>query len=628
MVFDSRLGALAAGIGAVTIGPTSRRGAHRTRIATMLAASFGMAVGACVAGYAGPSTVALIAVTAVAAYASGLFASLGDWANSVGLNAMVPIVILGNIGTPVSQVLGVSGWVLAGALCQTALVVLSWPFERHGAERRALADAYRSLAAYARSLHATPHIVPPHQSLATVRSVLSDPQPFVRRSQLLAMQTLADEVERIRGTLGVLAATDATNDPALLAATGALLDEVANAVERSRRPIDQADWAVADARVRDDPQWERLYGQLRSAWRSASLPQAAGARTAFGASVLEPHIEHWLSVLRENVSIKAPFGRHAVRLAVVLSLALLLYREAHIARGYWIVLTALLVLRPDFHTTFSRGVARVAGTIGGVLIASLVAFFVPSGTWADLAVAIAFAGLGFVVFPINWALYTVTVTVFVVFMLSLAGLAEPTAAAERIVATLIGGAMGLTAYAIWPTWESRVTRPALAELLETLRSSSISLLAAFSGDGEFDREEFTARRRTVWRLRNEIDASIERMLSEPSATHDMPPSQALTIFASTQRYGLANLALSTALATPGWRPVPEVREFAAALDRAMHVIAEAVRTGEAPNGYPDLRAAHSALQRAVAAKGEPATRGLIAQCDLYVDSANTIEESL
>ena len=47
-------------------------------------------------------------------------------------------------------------------------------------------------------------------------------------------------------------------------------------------------------------------------------------------------------------------------------------RGLGVQRGYWVALTILVVLRPDFAGTFQRSLMRVIGTIVGLLLALLV----------------------------------------------------------------------------------------------------------------------------------------------------------------------------------------------------------------------------------------------------------------
>src|SRR5271154_252948 len=106
-----------------------------------------------------------------------------------------------------------------------------------------------------------------------------------------------------------------------------------------------------------------------------------------------PDLDESLATLRANLWIDSPFGRHALRLAVVLSLCAFIVHQLNWQRGYWMTLTAVLVLRPDFTTTLSRGLARIAGTLVGVTVATVLVVALPDTPHVSLAFAILFATL-------------------------------------------------------------------------------------------------------------------------------------------------------------------------------------------------------------------------------------------
>ena len=77
-------------------------------------------------------------------------------------------------------------------------------------------------------------------------------------------------------------------------------------------------------------------------------------------------------LLRANLTFDSAACRHALRLAAALIVATILYRTLPGSHEYWIAIAALMVLRPDFDTTITRGLGRAGGTVtGAVLIARL-----------------------------------------------------------------------------------------------------------------------------------------------------------------------------------------------------------------------------------------------------------------
>jgi hypothetical protein len=134
---------------------------------------------------------------------------------------------------------------------------------------------------------------------------------------------------------------------------------------------------------------------------------------------------------------------YALRLMVTLAISTEIYRELNFASGYWIPMTALLVLKPAIADTASRAIARTVGTIAGAwLITILVAHFTPSPL--SLAIfTLVFAWLSYATLNINYALFAVFVTGYIVFLLSLAAIPEDIIAHRRAWCTAIGGGLAL-----------------------------------------------------------------------------------------------------------------------------------------------------------------------------------------
>ena len=138
----------------------------------------------------------------------------------------------------------------------------------------------------------------------------------------------------------------------------------------------------------------------------------------------------------------ASFG-YAVRLALTVTLAAEVYRRLGIQSGYWIPMTALLVQKPAFFETFTRALLRVGGTLTGAVLATLFLAQVHPAplSLALLATACAFAA--YIANPVNYGLFSVFLTSYIVFLLSLNELPGALIAHRRAVCTITGGLIAL-----------------------------------------------------------------------------------------------------------------------------------------------------------------------------------------
>jgi len=603
--------AVSGAIGAMATGFGSLQGVYRTRAATMMGMALAMAFSTGVALLVAHSVVLSIAALAVWGFAYGMGASLGPGMSAIGVNACIALIVFEHFPQPWGLGIGAALMMIAGGAVQTLLLVVLWPFQRYPHERHAMAKAYREIAAFAGSADKQKR-VPSSASLRAVGKALADPRPLGRRAAAAAFQTLLDEAQRIRASLALLVTNGGDEFERARPSIVAALNEIAGALDDAREP----DPAMSASLSGDygDATMRALFGQLRAADRAARVPLRGISIPRISSFARFPALEEPLSILRANLRWDAPFFRHAVRLAVVLALAATIGEVFSLQRGYWITLTASLVLRPDFTTTFTRGLARIGGTIGGVIAATLIVQAVPNTPHVYLALATFFAAIGYAAFQLNYGLFSFTVTAYVVFLLALLGVPEQYAVVNRLLATIAGGMLAMLSYLVWPTWEAGAVRPRLRALIDADLEYTQTVLDALCGFAARDAATLQRMRTRVWSARAAAEESIERMLSEPESTHEMNPQTALGIMAATQRVGLANTALSSLYLDPN-----------APSQECLRPLADALR-GVPLEAISGLRDASLEAERCLSSGRDAGAQALRSALDLLVDSINTLSE--
>ena len=216
--------------------------------------------------------------------------------------------------------------------------------------------------------------------------------------------------------------------------------------------------------------------------------------------------------MRATLAPDSAVLRHAARVAVLVAGSDLVVRLAGIDRGYWVSLTVLVVLRPDFSATLQRSVMRTAGTIVGLLIASELVRVLPGGGWwqvgliAALAFAMRLAGPG------NVALSAVALSGLVVVLLEINGVPAAQTVLDRALATLSGGALAVVASLALPAWERQYLPGRLGALLEAYRDYLLAV-----ADLDADRATMQRARAAARLARTNAQASLDRAQAEPVA---------------------------------------------------------------------------------------------------------------
>jgi Fusaric acid resistance protein-like len=135
---------------------------------------------------------------------------------------------------------------------------------------------------------------------------------------------------------------------------------------------------------------------------------------------------------------------YSLRLAVTLAVTTEIYRRLNCQSGYWIPMTALLVLKPGITDTVSRAIARLIGTLAGAIAVSSCLAHIPEPSPLILAAfTLLFAWLSYGTTNINYALFSVCITGYIVFLLSINHVPGPTIAQRRAICTALGGSIAL-----------------------------------------------------------------------------------------------------------------------------------------------------------------------------------------
>jgi uncharacterized membrane protein YccC len=95
----------------------------------------------------------------------------------------------------------------------------------------------------------------------------------------------------------------------------------------------------------------------------------------------------WGAMLSPGADVRFGFV-----LAATVSACLLVVRALELPRGYWVVVSVLVVLRPEAAVTRRRGLERVAGTLSGCFLAVGLVYLVRSPLAADLLIFVLMVG--------------------------------------------------------------------------------------------------------------------------------------------------------------------------------------------------------------------------------------------
>ncbi len=564
---------VSAAVGALVVGFVSFEGRYRSTLRNMLLASIGVTISAFVGAIAAPHLFLLLIVLAIWGLLGGLGGAFGPGMSMAAMQAVEVLVVFSALGMGVESSIVQALWVLGGALFQIVLLLLTWPTRRLDGEMASVGEVYRRLANYARS---TPRTAPPADQLIAGADWLGDPNPLGDPSAIVALKELFQLAQDIRLSLSALVfesrgdgdesqwALEFLRQAASL--LGAIGDQLSSSTSlrakmhlwsrRRRRLL----LTSIELRVPDADESKPILGlisrQLQRALDLVSEVGDLGSHVVLpglsrGHGSLDETVRRRLRGLRKVLASDSELLFHAGRLVLVLVVGTYLAHAFALPNGYWVPMTAAVVLQGDFSGTVQRGLARLGGTlIGAVAVTELAALVVPSHGILIMVIVLLTWGT-YATYRANYFLYSIFLTSDVVAMFAMIGSPVGKTAEERAVATALGGVVAIAVFLLWPTWRRRLLPGALASMVRTQGAYAAEVLRAFDvtfadQSGALNVEELRVRSVGARSSRQLAATLLEGMSTEPG-TQERAVTTAGAILSQVNFCALLALALNAEL---------------------------------------------------------------------------------
>ncbi|MFT4175926.1 MAG: FUSC family protein [Luteolibacter sp.] len=161
------------------------------------------------------------------------------------------------------------------------------------------------------------------------------------------------------------------------------------------------------------------------------------------------------ATLNFSRSIDPVLVRHTARAMVLTLVSVAWIKWMPMSHGYWLPLTILVVLQPDFGATREKAAQRVLGTLIGGAIASSLLWLHPPLVVVLIAAGTTMALFGYFL-KRNYGLAVVFITLMVVLLTEAHQPVTLAFTLERMGLTLTGGLLAFgAAWIFWPSWEKR-----------------------------------------------------------------------------------------------------------------------------------------------------------------------------
>jgi uncharacterized membrane protein YccC len=230
-----------------------------------------------------------------------------------------------------------------------------------------------------------------------------------------------------------------------------------------------------------------------------------------------------LRILRQNLTFNSDIFRHALRLTIAMILAYVVSVLLSLTHSYWVLLTIVTIMRPAYSLTRKRNIERVAGTLVGVIVVSVILFFI-SNTAVLMAVMIISMLIGYSLLRMQYFGFVVFLTIFVIisfYFLNPHGF-QPLIR-ERLIDTLLGSIIAFVASRfIFPVWGHSEIKLSMEKMLEANRQYFVQAWNALKSSQTETPAYVHARQDAIVALTNLSD-NFQRMLSEPQQPAEATP---------------------------------------------------------------------------------------------------------
>ncbi|MFB7168720.1 FUSC family protein [Streptomyces sp. NPDC056242] len=580
--------AASAALGAYSAGGATFQRTWRPRKVIALSAGAGLALSTFVGYLAAGRLVTFLPLLAVWGFVAGMAWAVGSTAGIVAATTVGSMLVTVTLPTSVGRALEHAGVIALGGVVQ-AMLILLFPIRRWGAHRDALADALAAVADYARRLRHDPTAPFDPEPLMTARdaAAVTPSQARTRPPVLHGPRGLA---ERIRPVVAVLADPD-VGAPAegpgrdrareLLDAAADVLDVAARSIRRGI-PAEVPPRSAAVLRV--DQEHEVLEGPARQA--AERLVELLGEALEIAGSgggtrptqpgpagsqfLVRPTMFRLVPVVvravRRELRMDSPVFRHAVRLAAVATLGYLIAAQLPLGHGYWAPIASVMVMRPDFHRTYARAVARLAGTLAGVALATGMVRALGPDAHVFGALTVVSAGLSYTLSRTGYAYSQCFTAAYVVFLLGMGGQAWEQTVPERVVLTLLGGALAMLAYVVFPAWETPRLAGRLADWLAANGRYAAAVLRSYADPTREHRADMRRALLASREARAAWQEAYDRARREPVSPRGLTSREAEEAQEALKGFGRAAMLMESDVLRADSRFVPEAERFADALE--------------------------------------------------------------
>lgn len=228
------------------------------------------------------------------------------------------------------------------------------------------------------------------------------------------------------------------------------------------------------------------------------------------------HQDYSFRTLATNFNFDSAIFRHSLRLAIVVLLGYLIGSYFSVQNSYWILLTIIVIMRPNYGLTKERTRKRIVGTlIGGALAIGIV--YVTQNSTVYAVLGLFSLTLAFSLIQRNYTTAAIFITLSIIFIYALLRPDVLDVIQFRILDTLVGaGLAALGNFILWPKWELQNINSVIADSVRANMEYLSEIDWFYHKKDKLPVSYKLARKKAFLEMGN-LSGAFQRMTQEPKS---------------------------------------------------------------------------------------------------------------
>jgi uncharacterized membrane protein YccC len=282
------------------------------------------------------------------------------------------------------------------------------------------------------------------------------------------------------------------------------------------------------------------------------------------------------NTIKNNLNSDSIIFRHAVRLTVAFLLSYFIGQSLNPAYTNWIIVTTMVILRPNYGLTKSRAKSRMYGTVIGIGFTLALVYFSYNhflyGWVASVALLVGFSNI-----QKNYLLASagLTISILLLYVLNEKGTVD--VILYRGLYTLIGGLISLLAmYFIWPIWEKENIKDAVKNAIGANLAYLKAVNVGYKTKAPLDTQYKLVRKEAFLKNGN-LNGAFQRLKDEPKSKKNALSNVYATVLLN---HNFLSAVASYSAYIQGHKTTSPSAEFEAIMHNVYHNLNMAIGSSE------------------------------------------------